>query len=69
MSKARNTMRRIGLELIEERRKEILAERPDLKSSLVAGESEIDGDKTRGRDLLSVLSESSVLLHGEEFEV
>ena len=54
MNQARATMRRIGLELIEERRSEVIAE-----MQTAGGKNGIDGDQTvLGRDLLSVLSKS-----------
>ena len=46
MVRAQATMHRIGLQLIEERRKAGMA---DLRSG-------IDGNNTHGRDILSVLS-------------
>lgn len=55
MTHARETMQRIGMELIEERRSEVVAEMQGAGNS---GEKceRIDGDKTvLGRDLLSVL--------------
>jgi hypothetical protein len=49
-------MRRIGLELIEERRSEVIAE-----MQAAGGKNGIDGDQTvLGRDLLSVLSKLSL---------
>lgn len=48
MNQAHATMRRIGLQLIEEKRQAILNE--------AVVEPEVAGDRTRGRDLLSVLS-------------
>lgn len=47
MMRARETMHRIGMQLIEDRRREVMA---DVRNDLV------DGVKSRGRDLLSVLS-------------
>ena len=55
MTHARETMQRIGMELIEERRSEVVAEMQGAGNN---GEKcgRIDGDKTvLGRDLLSVL--------------
>jgi hypothetical protein len=56
MTQAHETMRRIGLELIEERSRAVIEE----QRQVLSGKSgEIDGDKTiLGRDILSVLSES-----------
>lgn len=52
MDKARATMQRIGLELIEERRCEVIAQ-----MEAAGGRDGIDPDKTvLGKDLLSVLS-------------
>ena len=63
MNQAQATMRRIGLELIDERRDSVLAELngtgadADSKMTKDVGSNVIDGDKTiLGRDLLSVLS-------------
>ena len=55
MNQARETTRRIGLELIEQKRSEVIAE-----MQTAAGKNGIEGDKTvLGRDLLSVLSMST----------
>ena len=52
MNRARATMERIALELIEERRCEVVAE-----MEAAGGRDGIDPDKTvLGKDLLSVLS-------------
>ena len=59
MSKARETMRRIGLGLIESRGKEIVAEQSQRSGSgsRHLEEREHDEYNVQGRDLLSVLSE------------
>jgi len=55
MTQARATMRRIGLELIEERRSEAIAE------MRAAAAGDVDGDRSvLGKDLLSVLIRSSL---------
>ncbi|KAF7365456.1 Cytochrome P450 [Mycena venus] len=58
MTQAHETMRRIGLELIEERSRAVIEE----QRQVLAGKSgEIDGDKTiLGRDILSVLIRSNI---------
>ncbi|KAJ7242872.1 cytochrome P450 [Mycena haematopus] len=58
MSQAHETMRRIGLELIEERSRAVIEEQREV----LAGKSgEVDGDKTiLGRDILSVLIRSNI---------
>ena len=50
MVRAQDTMHRIGIQLIEERRKAGMA---DMQSGPVDG---IEGNSTHGRDILSVLS-------------
>jgi hypothetical protein len=58
MKQAKQTMNRIGLGLIEDKMKEVLAEQPmsDVNASSIP--SSIDAEKTLlGRDILSVLSE------------
>jgi len=56
MNQARETTRRIGLELIEQKRSEVIAE-----MQTADGKNGIEGDKTvLGRDLLSVLIRSSL---------
>jgi hypothetical protein len=60
MKQAKETMNRIGLGLIEDKMKEVLAEQPmsDAKSSSIP--LSIDAEKTLlGRDILSVLSEKT----------
>jgi len=58
MTQAHETMRRIGLELIEERSRAVIEE----QRQVLSGKSgEIDGDKTiLGRDILSVLIRSNI---------
>ncbi|KAJ7465309.1 cytochrome P450 [Mycena latifolia] len=57
MTQAHATMRRIGLELIEERSRAVLEEQRQMLSGKAG---EIDGDKTiLGRDILSVLIRSN----------
>lgn len=59
MRDAQAILRRVGLGLIEERRKGVeVAVVGDTK----LGSSGIEGDKTSGRDLLSVLGASSIFL-------
>ena len=56
MTQAHDTMRRIGLSLIEERRQAVATE---LEESKDGSKDAIEGDKTTlGRDILSVLSAS-----------
>lgn len=56
MKRAQETMRRIGMELIEERRGEV-----GVEMGAVRGGIRVDGGKTvLGRDLLSVLSAFSL---------
>jgi hypothetical protein len=58
MVQAQETMHRIGLSLIEEKRDAVVAE---LKGSKKCSKNAIEGDKTTlGRDILSVLSAFSV---------
>ncbi|KAJ7043830.1 cytochrome P450 [Mycena alexandri] len=58
MAKAQETMRRIGLELIEERSRAVTEEH---RQVLLGKGGEIDGDKTiLGRDILSVLIRSNI---------
>ncbi|KAJ7175393.1 cytochrome P450 [Mycena filopes] len=58
MTKAQETMRRIGLELIEERSRAVIDEHRQVLSGKNGG---IDGDKTiLGRDILSVLIRSNI---------
>lgn len=57
MAEANATMRRIGTQLIEQKRTELASEKSS--GSMGSTEIEIEGDKTTlGRDLLSVLSKS-----------
>ena len=60
MVQAKATMERIGMNLIEEKRRAVLADM-DIKKRLGTRKDDvaIDGDKTADRDILSVLSESS----------
>jgi hypothetical protein len=53
MAQARATMHRIGMQLIEERQRAVM---DDMRSGAGKSVDGIDGDKTKGRDLLSVLS-------------
>ncbi|KAJ6584658.1 cytochrome P450 [Mycena capillaripes] len=64
MTQAHETMRRIGLELIEERSRAVIEEH----RQVLAGKSgEIDGDKTiLGRDILSVLIRSNIATAAKE---
>ncbi|KAK7048105.1 cytochrome P450 [Favolaschia claudopus] len=64
MTQAHETMRRIGLELIEERSRAVIEE----QRRIVSGNSgEIDGDKTiLGRDILSVLIRSNIATAANE---
>jgi hypothetical protein len=58
MAQAQETMHRIGLSLIEEKRDAVVAELEGLKD---CSKNAIEGDKTTlGRDILSVLSAFSV---------
>lgn len=64
MNKARETMHRIGLELIELRRKDLLTEQSEKSKSKLS--SSIDSDdidmySTQGRDLLTVLSKCLIV--------
>ena len=57
MKQAQETMQRIGLGLIEERRHDVATELENSKAKSKDGSTAIDGDKTiLGRDILSVLS-------------
>ncbi|KAJ7202836.1 cytochrome P450 [Mycena pura] len=65
MTQAHATMRRIGLELIEERSRAVIEEQRRVLSG--AGDLKIDGDKTvLGRDILSVLIRSNIASAAKE---
>ncbi|KAF8909014.1 cytochrome P450 [Gymnopilus junonius] len=57
-TQAQATMRRIGLELIDEKRR---AADGELEKTMKNKLSEVNGERVRGRDLLSILSGSFVL--------
>ncbi|KAJ7134340.1 cytochrome P450 [Mycena epipterygia] len=64
MTQAHATMRRIGLELIEERSRAVIEEQRQVLSGKASG---IDGDKTiLGRDILSVLIRSNIATSAKE---
>jgi hypothetical protein len=59
MSQAQETMHRIGLGLIEERRHEVTTELENAKAKLKDKTTAVDSNKTiLGRDILSVLGAS-----------